>query len=165
MKFTEIQILFDIDGTLLHLRDGTGFSSFSEAFGCIFPDLNIPPIVDMPQTDFELLAKLLPKGNYYTSIPDFYEKYAEIMFQKLLIQKPILCKNVYNLLNYLKDCKIEMLLFTGNAELPAQKKIAAADIGHFFQKGLYGDYTTDKAELLIKESSLHTGKRRIDRVF
>ncbi len=153
--FMKILVLFDIDGTVLQMKQGISKDIFSkfliELFGRDIHERQIPRFHGM--TDLQIIKEIAQNVNFpferlETQLTENWQKLSE-EFAKYCTKENIeLLPGVAELIELLhKDSRVELGLLTGNIKQNAYAKLNVFDLGRFFPIGAFGDDSYDRNEL------------------
>jgi phosphoglycolate phosphatase-like HAD superfamily hydrolase len=148
-------ILFDIDGTILQMKQGISKKIFSdfliELFGENINDAHIPTFHGM--TDMQIIKEIAVNINYpFEQIEhnlnniwkDFSRKFAAYCTKENIDLMP----GIIELLETLRqDKRISLGLLTGNIKSNAYAKLDAFGLSGFFPVGAFGDDSYDRNAL------------------
>jgi len=162
--------LFDIDGTLVHLR-GAGRRALENAFGEVFdvpdPRQVLEPIAFDGRTDQGILAEAMRRAGIE---PDRFaarrarleEVYLQDLRDRLVGAGPDrILPGVLPLLETLVSRGAALGLLTGNLESGARVKLAPFDLNRFFPAGAFGSDHADRtvlAGLALQRMEAHAAR-------
>ena len=141
----------DIDGTLVHLRRGSGFPPFEKALELCFGVRRKIPPETRPETDRALLESLAgPLPEVRGAAEEFFGTYARELRASLSRQPPGTAPNAAAFLETARARGLVCVPFTGNARLAAVEKLRAAGLLEAFDldAGGYGDEARTKRKIL-----------------
>ncbi|MDP2365866.1 MAG: HAD hydrolase-like protein, partial [Ignavibacteria bacterium] len=142
----KILALFDIDGTILKLKDGRSRIIFSDimfdVFGKNIHPAHLPNFAGM--TDLQILNELsvligVPFRYIHRNIDVVYEKLLNVFRNFCNEEHIVILPGVIELINNLsKNKDIQLGLLTGNFRDNAYIKIATYNLARFFPFGAFG---------------------------
>lgn len=151
-------LLFDIDGTLMRLSAGVAAPIFGRAIRQVLSkDIELHSAISFAgRTDCGILMEILAHNNHSMPLPK--EKFIEIYdliyqdFKNLLSSDTIqILPGVRELLDLLSnDERFVLGILTGNFENNAKLKLEFFNLQHYFQFGVYGDFTPDRIDLPLQ---------------
>jgi len=152
---TSHTVIFDIDGTLLRLQNGTGFKAFNLAFEEVFqkPCPKLTMDVFNGATDRFALEYYLSKIGILTldiiKHSTFYNIYARNLEINLDLKPPTICPGVLDTVKKLAEHpNITLGIITGNCQECANIKLRSVGMHRFFNYGTYGDWETDRKKIV-----------------
>lgn len=156
-----INLIFDIDGTLLHTGGG-GKQSFLKAFEEVHNIKNFHDPVFKGGIDFQVYNELLQIYNIKYDEDKwkiFKKKYSKLLAQHFETKKNdwIIFKNVFELLKTLEECKVSLYVVTGNIYEGALVKLKKTKLLKYFKKLFPCSKETERIDI-IKKCLEYTGK-------
>lgn len=148
-------VLFDIDGTLIHVKKGISQNIFAKVLKDTFGiEMNSRIHIDFAgRTDFGIITSIFKSLNlnqqlFLDNKDLIYEK-INLEFQSQLSKSELeVLDGVVNLLNLLhQDERFKIGLVTGNFKLNARTKLKVANLLHYFDFGAYGDNFPNRLDL------------------
>lgn len=152
----KILVLFDIDGTILTMKNGTArvlFSNFlKKVFGRPIPNECIPEFHGM--TDLQILEQIadnidFPLKSIEHNIDNLWSE-LNIMFTRYCTpQHIVLMPGITEIINKFHASEhIQLGLLTGNIRQNAYSKLASYNLNNYFPFGAFGDDDADRNKLL-----------------
>jgi len=143
--------LFDIDGTLLNVRDGTHYYAFHNAVREVFEvDSHIDGVPVHGNTDIGILRAIVRRAGLTDE--EFDAKLTRAIAQmcseverNATAIKPELCPSVFDLLQSLASARKLLGIVSGNLERIGWLKLLAAGLRDYFAFGCF----SDQAELRV----------------
>jgi phosphoglycolate phosphatase-like HAD superfamily hydrolase len=136
--------LFDIDGTLLNMRDGVHYNSFHaalrEVFGC---EGRIDDVPVHGNTDIGILRAALARhaslanGDFETGLPRALDIMCTEVERNAGQMRPELCPGISDLLASLRNQGKLLGVVTGNLERIGWRKLECAGIRQYFDLGSF----------------------------
>lgn len=152
----QILVLFDIDGTILSMKDGTSRMLFSDflkkVFGRSIPNNCIPDFHGM--TDLQILEQIADNINFPLKsiehkIDDLWSELNLVFDHYCTPQHIVLMPGISELITNLNTSEhIQLGLLTGNFKQNAYSKLDSHKLGSFFPFGSFGDDDSDRNKLL-----------------
>jgi len=148
-------ILFDIDGTLIHIKKGMSQSIFAKVLKeTLGIDMDSNVHIDFAgRTDFGIITSIFKSLNldqqlFLDNKDLIYEK-INLEFQAQLCKSDIeILDGVVDLLDLLhQDERFRIGLVTGNFKLNAHTKLGVANLLQYFDFGAYGDNFPNRLDL------------------
>lgn len=151
-----ILILFDIDGTILRVKDGLSRNIFQKVF-CKFFDLNEVSVdIDFDfsgLTDLDILCRLskayqvdfrkvLEKSEYFWK--ELLDEFKKTCFREHIYVFDHVTDIIYNLT---RNKRIVLGLLTGNFKDCAYYKLGLVDLDKYFPFGAFGDESVLRSDL------------------
>jgi len=165
----KILVLFDIDGTILQMKNGISkkiFSNYLEKiFGSAVHRAEIPDFHGM--TDLQIIREIAKSINFpIEDVEDrIYEIWSDLSadFSKYCIKENInLMPGILKLIELLEKDEIICLgLLTGNIKQNAYSKLNTYELGSFFPVGAFGDDNHDRnvlAGIAINRANIYYGE-------
>jgi phosphoglycolate phosphatase len=157
--------LFDIDGTLMNVRDGTHYHAFHNAVREVFRiDSQIDGVPVHGNTDIGILRAVvrragLSEAEFEASVAQAIDHMCSDVDRNAAAIRPELCPSVVELLRALAKAGRLLGIVSGNLERIGWLKLQAAGISEFFSFGCF----SDKAELraTIFQNAVDEVRRRI----
>ena len=145
--------LFDIDGTLLNLRDATHYHAFHAAVHNVFGvDSNIDGLAVHGSTDIAILRAVLRREGLRDS--DFEPRLREAVAAmcndvraKASDLRPQVCPSIPTLLERLRACGKLLGVASGNLETIGWLKLEAAGLRPWFAFGCFSDQREEREEI------------------
>lgn len=135
-------LLFDIDGTLLQIKQNVIRGLISELVQQYTPDVSIDELSKIPfagRTDRAIFEDLLKTGQQsVTLFEDLKKQYINSLSRKLTPADIEIYEPVYKVLEYCDSLNIPMGLLTGNFREIAGLKTKLVGIEHYFKFGAFG---------------------------
>jgi phosphoglycolate phosphatase-like HAD superfamily hydrolase len=151
----EILILFDIDGTILQMKQGVSKDIFSkfliELFGKDIQDKHIPGFHGM--TDLQIIKEIALNINYpfhqiEANLMEIWQKLSDDFVKYCTKDNIDLLPGAVELIELLhNDSRVKLGLLTGNIKRNAYAKLDVYDLGRYFPVGAFGDDSFDRNEL------------------
>lgn len=157
-------LLFDIDGTLLQIKQNVIRGLIDKLVQQYTPKVSIEELSKIPfagRTDRAIFEDLLRIGKQPVSLfDDLKHHYIGALYQKLTPYDIEIYKPVYRVLQYCSSLQIPMGLLTGNFREVAVIKTKLAGIDSYFEFGAFGcDHPGRHAlpEIARQSASKHLG--------
>lgn len=137
--------LFDIDGTLLNVRDGTHYFAFHNAVRDIFGvDSHIDGVPVHGNTDIGILRAVLRRaglsdGEFESRLPLAIDHMCRDVDGNAAAIRPELCPSIVELLQALSAAGKMLGVVSGNLERIGWLKLTAAGIRDYFSFGCFSD--------------------------
>ena len=135
-------LLFDIDGTLLQIKQHVIRGLIGELVQQYTPDVSLDELAEIPfagRTDRAIFEDLLNIGRQPVSLFDeLKQHYIDALQSKLTAYDILLYEPVFRVLEYCTSQNIPMGLLTGNFREIAVLKTRLAGIGEYFKFGAFG---------------------------
>jgi phosphoglycolate phosphatase len=141
--------LFDIDGTLMNVRDGTHYFAFHNAVRDVFGvDSHIDGVPVQGNTDIGILRAVLRRAGltdaeFESRLPLAIDHMCRDMDANATAIRPELCPSILELLQALTAVGKMLGVVSGNLERIGWLKLQAAGIRDYFSFGCF----SDRAEL------------------
>jgi phosphoglycolate phosphatase-like HAD superfamily hydrolase len=149
-------ILFDIDGTILKMKDSISKKLFSENLDLLFGDIidedKLPAFHGM--TDLQIIYDIadsfnFPKSLIESRLPAFFDTLSETIQANCNENTIDLMPGIPELLNKIEEeDRICLALLTGNIRNNAYSKLSAYSVDCYFPIGAFGDDHADRSELV-----------------
>jgi phosphoglycolate phosphatase len=145
--------LFDIDGTLLNVRDGTHYFAFHNAVRDIFGvDSHIDGVPVHGNTDIGILRAVLRRAGlsdaqFESRLPLAIEHMCRDVDGKAAAIRPELCPSIRELLEALKSAGKVLGVVSGNLERIGWLKLKKAGIRDFFSFGCFSDRAEFRSDI------------------
>jgi phosphoglycolate phosphatase len=157
--------LFDIDGTLLNVRDGTHYHAFHHAVRDVFAvDSKIDGVPVHGNTDIGILRAVVRRAGigdaeFEASLPRVIEQMCSEVEQNAASVRPELCPSIPELLESLSKAGKLLGIASGNLERIGWIKLRAARIADYFSLGSF----SDRAELrsTIFQNAIEQVRRKL----
>jgi phosphoglycolate phosphatase-like HAD superfamily hydrolase len=138
--------LFDIDGTLLNVRDATHYFAFHNAVRNVFGvDSNIDGVPVHGNTDPGILRAVLQREGLTDSeidarLSDVYRHMCDEVETKAADVRAEVCPSIVDLLDRLKAADKLLGVVSGNLERIGWIKLARAGLREYFSFGCFSDH-------------------------
>ncbi len=148
-------VLFDIDGTMVHIKKGISQSIFSKVLkDTLGIQMDSRVHIDFAgRTDFGIITSIFKSlnldQNLFLDNKEIIYNNINSEFKSQLVQSDIqVLDGVVELLEILhKDSRFKIGLVTGNFQLNAHTKLKLANLLHYFDFGAYGDNFPNRLDL------------------
>lgn len=148
-------VLFDIDGTLIHIKKGISQSIFAKVLkDTLGIQMDSRVHIDFAgRTDFGIITSIFKSLNLEQKLfldnKELIYYHINQEFQSQLVQSDIqVLDGVVELLNLLhQDDRFKIGLVTGNFQLNAHTKLEIVNLLHYFDFGAYGDSFPNRLDL------------------
>jgi phosphoglycolate phosphatase len=145
--------LFDIDGTLMNVRDGTHYYAFHNAVRDIFGvDSHIDGVPVQGNTDIGILRAVLHRAGlsdaqFESRLPLAIDHMCRDVDGNAAAIRPELCPSILELLQALTAAGKMVGVVSGNLEHIGWLKLQAAGIREYFSFGCFSDRAEFRAEI------------------
>lgn len=163
-----IYTLFDIDWTLLKLKDGLDKESSAKMFKKVFDiKADETDVKTYGKTEFHIISEVLKKfGKPYNQVSEIaYRTWGEFLNEILKTNPAKILPGIPKFLSKLSaNPNISLNLLTGNSTWRAEAKIKSAKMDMYFRdknsgklKGVFGELSKERVDLLrIFKSKIKT---------
>ena len=145
--------LFDIDGTLMNVRDGTHYHAFHNAVREVFGvDSHIDGVPVHGNTDIGILRAVLRRAEvsdeeFESRLPKLIDHMCCEVERNAASIRPELCPSVVALLESLSSRKKLLGVVSGNLERIGWLKLQAAEIRQYFTFGCFSDRSEHRTDI------------------
>lgn len=145
--------LFDIDGTILVVRDRVHWNALNRAMLEVYSaDTTIEGIAYHGKTDVGILRAALERAGITGTVIDARMQEAlAVVAREVAVHAneivPQVCPSIPELLNSLKDSNKFLAVASGNLASVGWQKLKAAGLRDFFSFGCYCDHTEMRADI------------------
>lgn len=153
-----IYTLFDIDKTLLELKEGLDEASSGIMFQKIFGlKATEDQVLTYGKTEMYIISEVLKKFGKNNTVPDVaYKTWGKELEKLLTSNKVKILPGISKLLeNLLSNKNISLNLLTGNSTWRAEPKMKSVDLDRYFRdknsgklNGVFGELSKERVDLL-----------------
>jgi phosphoglycolate phosphatase len=157
--------LFDIDGTLLNVRDGTHYYAFHHAVKTIFGvNTHMDGVPIHGNTDTGILRAVLRRegladADFEARLPQAIEQMCAEVTANAAALRPEVCPSIRELLERLQSRGKLLGVVSGNFEMIGWTKLEAAGLREFFSFGCFSDRHEFRADIF--RHGLDEARRRL----
>ncbi len=159
--------LFDIDGTLMNVRDGTHYNAFHSAVREVYGiDSRIDGVPVHGNTDIGILRAVARRAGltdveFESRLKDAVDHMCCEVEHNSASILPELCPSIMELLQTLAEAGKLLGVVSGNLERIGWRKLEAAGIRKFFSFGCFSDHQELRVDIFrsgVAKARMHSGE-------